>query len=172
MTGMYYGIRPFAKRYLLNSYCARAANSIYTDIGLTNANAQVSINFDQPDITYESNGRRAFVYQLRDRNEATNVGEGKNLCGSVSLYEYNQQGLDFDNRANYDYLTNVTEQTELANQSIRQLRAAVQEIRRAETRQLMQDIDAWVATWPANFEEDGRNSSNILRHRPAVILPP
>lgn len=153
--GMYYGIRPFAKRYLLNSYCARAANSIYTDIGLTNANAQVSINFDQPDITYESNGRRAFVYQLRDRNEATNVGEGKNLCGSVSLYEYNQQGLDFDNRANYDYLTNVTEQTELANQSIRQLRAAVQEIRRAETRQLMQDIDAWVATWPANFEEDG-----------------
>ena len=50
--GMYYGIRPFAKRYLLNSYCARAANSIYTDIGLTNANAQVSINFDQPDITY------------------------------------------------------------------------------------------------------------------------
>ena len=153
--GMYYGIRPFAKRYLLNSYCARAANSIYTDIGLTNANAQVSINFDQPDITYESNGRRAFVYQLRDRNEATNVGDGKNLCGSVSLYEYNQQGLDFDNRANYDYLTNVTEQTELANQSIRQLRAAVQEIKRAETRQLMQDIDAWVATWPANFEEDG-----------------
>jgi len=153
--GMYYGIRPFAKRYLLNSYCARAANSIYTDIGLTNANAQVSINFDQPDITYESNGRRTFVYQLRDRNEATNVGEGKNLCGSVSLYEYNQQGLDFDNRANYDYLTNVTEQTELANQSIRRLRAAVQEIKRAETRQLMQDIDAWVATWPANFEEDG-----------------
>lgn len=153
--GMYYGIRPFAKRYLLNSYCVRAANSIYTDIGLTNANAQVSINFDQPDITYESNGRRTFVYQLRDRNEATNVGEGKNLCGSVSLYEYNQQGLDFDNRANYDYLTNVTEQTELANQSIRRLRAAVQEIKRAETRQLMQDIDAWVATWPANFEEDG-----------------
>ena len=154
-NGMYYGIRSFAKGYLLNSYCARAANSIYTDIGPAHANAQVSINFDTPDFTYDSKGKRAYVYQIRDRNEATNLGEGKNLCGSVSLYEYNQQGIEFDNTADYNYLKELNEQVGPANQSIRQLRAAIQEIKRAEARQLMQDIDAWVATWPANFEEEG-----------------
>lgn len=153
--GMYYGMRDFAKGYLLNSYCARAANSIYTDIGPAHANANVSINFDNPDLAYDNKGKRVYVYQMRDRNEDTNLGEGKNLCGSVSLYEYNQEGLESDNLDDYIYLRKINRQTEPANQAIRQLRAAVQDIKRAEARQLMQDIDAWVSTWPANFEQEG-----------------
>ena len=134
--GSHFGMREFAKQYLPISYCARAANAIYTDPSgtpLVQANTQ-------PDRISTINGRTEYTFFIKDRNPATILGGGEPICGTVKLSSYSPAGV-------VEAMGTST--------SIAALHAGLSLVKFQATQQLMQDIDTWVATIPTDLNQPG-----------------
>lgn len=158
--GMYYGIRSFAQNYLINSYCKRSANSIYGENEPLERQPNVAFNGGQNAIAADRsvviNGTTSDIYEIRDRNPQTNLGGGKSVCGTVSLFNYNAANPRASdapppggNGGNDIYVSALRNSQVLAG-----MKASIQGVKVTQALALMRDIDRWVSTWPANFEQN------------------
>lgn len=132
--GSFYGLRDFGKQYLAASYCARAANQIYPG-------AQVSAA-PSADKTSTNGGRTEYLFHIKDRNAATNLGGGEPLCGTVSISQYAAQ---------------PAKDTTGIEAALEQLRVAAQNAKIQAATKLMGDLEAWVNTWPNDISGDWSN---------------
>lgn len=143
--GVYYGFRDYAKGFIATSYCARAANAIYT--GQLPGPAQVprvrGSMIGGADIQYETDGKRFSVFPARDTNGWSNLGGGEPICGTLTL------GLYFPG-----WPATTTDPTQLALQS---LRMQVQQAKWDALRQLEAELTTWVNTWPTDITLSGWN---------------
>ena len=133
--GSQYGLREFAKNYVAASYCANAANSIYTGFGGNTPQVQAS---SDPDRVFNSGGRREYVFDIKDRNRTTNLAGGEPICGTVKIAEYHAQHRD-------DATAQATEQ----------VRAQAMEHKKRAAVEMMGAIDRWVITWPDDVSKPG-----------------
>lgn len=132
--GTYYGMRDFARQYLAASYCARAANSIYADGGVS---PQVQANPTQDKIK-TTDGRTEYTFYIKDRNATTNLAGGEPFCGTVNVARYTAQAMSDPTAA-----------------ALEQLRAAVQDKKVAAAADMMQELETWVNTWPSDINQPG-----------------
>lgn len=132
--GTYYGMRDFARQYLAASYCARAANSIYADGGVS---PQVQANPTQDKIK-TTDGRTEYTFYIKDRSATTNLAGGEPFCGTVNVARYTAQAMSDPTAA-----------------ALEQLRAAVQDKKVAAAADMMQELEAWVNTWPSDINQPG-----------------
>ncbi|HBP6601309.1 TPA: type IV secretion system protein DotA-like protein [Pseudomonas aeruginosa] len=132
--GSFYGLRNFGKQYLAASYCARAANQIYPG-------AQISAA-PSADKTTTNGGRTEYLFQIKDRNAATNLGGGEPLCGTVSISQYTAQ---------------PAKDATGIEAALEQLRVAAQNAKIQAATKLMTDLEAWVNTWPDDISGDWSN---------------
>ena len=132
--GTYYGMRDFARQYLAASYCARSANSIYADGGVS---PQVQANPTQDKIK-TTDGRTEYTFYIKDRNATTNLAGGEPFCGTVNVARYTAQAMSDPTAA-----------------ALEQLRAAVQDKKVTAAADMMQELEAWVNTWPSDINQPG-----------------
>lgn len=132
--GTYYGMRDFARQYLAASYCARAANSIYADGGVS---PQVQANPTQDKIK-TTDGRTEYTFYIKDRNSTTNLAGGEPFCGTVNVARYTAQAMSDPTAA-----------------ALEQLRAAVQDKKVTAAADMMQELEVWVNTWPSDINQPG-----------------
>jgi conjugal transfer/type IV secretion protein DotA/TraY len=137
-TGTYFGLREFAKDYLAASYCARAANSIYSDPAGT---PTVQSDLNTPDKQATSGTLTQNTYYVKDRNATTALGGGEPICGTITLSSYTAAGNYTD-----------TSGTQAALDS---LRVTLMGQKLTAAKSLMQDIDTWVATMPTDLNQSG-----------------
>lgn len=144
--GTYYGMRDFARQYLAASYCARSANSIYADGGVS---PQVQANPTQDKIK-TTDGRTEYTFYIKDRNATTNLAGGEPFCGTVNVARYTAQAMSDPTAA-----------------ALEQLRAAVQEKKVIAATDMMAELENWVNTWPSDINQPGwdavdSNQFNII----------
>lgn len=145
--GSFYGLREFGKQYMAASYCAKAANSIYSESGNTPEvrTKSASGSSGAADKTTFIDGRTEKIFFLKDRNSVTNLGGGQAFCGTIKIADYVAQ-----NRAG----ANDTERV------LEQLRVQVQAEKVTAAYGIMSDIDAWVREWPVTINDAGWNQVN------------
>ena len=137
-TGTYFGLRDFAKQYLAAAYCARAANTIYSDAA---GNPSVMADSAAADKQVVTGTRTDYTFFIKDRNAATNLGGGEPICGTVTLTTYSPSGNYSDTSGTQAALDNV--------------RAGLMSQKAAAAMGLMQDIDNWVNTMPSDINQPG-----------------
>ncbi|MFP3405181.1 DotA/TraY family protein [Pseudomonas sp. SIMBA_065] len=137
--GNFYGLRDFARGYLAGSYCATAANSIYADNTASGALPEVGAKKNRTEDKFTIvDGRKEWVFDLKDRNKVTNLAGGSAFCGSVKVAEYQAQT-----------------KTDATAQALEQMRVQVQGIKRAAAINMMKELDDWVRQWPATINDTG-----------------
>ncbi|SON87552.1 conserved membrane hypothetical protein [Xanthomonas phaseoli pv. phaseoli] len=139
--GSYYGLRDFARQYVAASYCARAANATFADPN-TGTAPQVRAN-SSPDAVFNQGGRREYVFEIKDRNEASNLAGGAPICGTVKVGEYYPQT-----------------RTDATAQAMEQVRSQAMEAKKQTVVQMMAALDQWVNTWPTRVSADSWNTVN------------
>jgi len=136
--GTYYGMRDFAKQYLAAAYCARAANSIYTDPA---GSPSVMADSANPDRKVVTGTRTDYTFYIKDRNPVTDLAGGEPICGTVTMTSYTVSN---------NYTDTTGTQAALDN-----LRATLVSQKVAGAMALMKDIDSWVATMPSDINQTG-----------------
>ncbi|PPU93072.1 type IV secretion system protein DotA-like protein [Xanthomonas populi] len=139
--GSYHGLRDFARQYVAASYCARAANATFADPN-TGTAPQVQAN-SSPDAVFNQGGRREYVFEIKDRNEASNLAGGAPICGTVKVGEYYPQT-----------------RTDATAQAMEQVRSQAMEAKKQTVVQMMAALDQWVNTWPTRVSADSWNTVN------------
>lgn len=137
--GSYHGLREFARQYTAASYCARAANATYADPN-TGTAPQVQAN-GAPDAVFDQGGRREYVFEIKDRNERTNLTGGAPLCGTVKVGEYAPQV-----------------RADATAQAMEQVRSQAMEEKKQAAVYMMAAIDRWVNAWPTQVSADNWNT--------------
>lgn len=132
--GSYYGLRDFARQYLAAAYCARAANSIYSDGGVA---PQVKANGAE-DKLKSVDGRTEYTFYIKDRNAVTNLAGGEPFCGTVNVARYSAQSMADPTAA-----------------ALEQLRAAAQDKKVLAATAMMAELENWVNTWPTDINQPG-----------------
>lgn len=135
--GQFYGLRDFAKQYLAASYCARAANAIYSAASATGQSPQVMAG-NTHDNSVSVDGRTEYIFQIKDRNPATNLAGGDPLCGTIKIAQYTPQPM-----------------SDATSAALEQMRSNLQDQKAQAAVQMMADIDAWVNSWPTSINETG-----------------
>jgi conjugal transfer/type IV secretion protein DotA/TraY len=156
-----YDVRKFAQKYLALSYCAYSANKIYDDSGAGGTAPAVKAE-TTPDMTaIEDKGGSVTtkIFFVRDRNPASNLSGGEPSCGTVKVYAFNAAPVVPGNNSNIS--ETLSGSTATANQAALQaVRVAATNAKQQALAQLMQDIDAWVATMPYSLSQPGWDSVN------------
>jgi len=156
-----YDVRKFAQKYLALSYCAYSANKIYDDSGAGGTAPAVRAE-TTPDMTaIEDKGGSVTtkIFFVRDRNPASNLSGGEPSCGTVKVYAFNAAPVVPGNNSNIS--ETLSGSTATANQAALQaVRVAATNAKQQALVQLMQDIDAWVATMPYSLSQPGWDSVN------------
>jgi len=146
--GSYMGLREFARQYVAASYCARTANATFSSPVSGTPQVQAT---STPDAVFDQGGRLEYVFELRDRNEATNLAGGAPICGTVKVGEYHAQAAD-----------------DATAQAMEQVHAQVSEVKKRAVVQMMNAIDQWVNTWPTRISESTWNTVNSARFNEIV----
>ncbi|UIE42598.1 hypothetical protein FICKIIDM_01706 [Xanthomonas citri pv. punicae] len=139
--GSYHGFRDFARQYTAASYCARAANATFADPN-TGTAPQVRAN-NAPDAVFNQGGRREYVFEIKDRNEVSNLAGGAPICGTVKVGEYTPQA-----------------RTDPTAQAMEQVRSQAMEAKKQAVVHMMAALDQWVNTWPTRVAADNWNTVN------------
>lgn len=145
-SGMY-GLREFAAQYVAVAFCAKSTNVTFTDTGTgtgpaITADATMSGSTTKWDKQSTSGLATEYIFYVRDRNPVTNLGGGAPFCGTISL---KMDSADPD----------ASKDSTGTQQALDSIRTAVSAAKVQAAIDLMSDIDAWVATWPANISEPG-----------------
>lgn len=156
-----YDVRKFAQQYLSLSYCAYSSNKIYDDSGAGGSAPAVKAD-TAPDVTaLEDKGGAVTskTFLIRDRNPASNLAGGSPFCGTVKVYSFNSAPTVPSNTSNVS--ETLSGSAASANQAALQaVRVAATSAKQAALVQLMQDIDAWVATMPYSLSQPGWDTVN------------
>lgn len=156
-----YDVRKFAQKYLSLSYCAYSANKIYDDSGAGGSAPAVKAE-TTPDTTAiedKDGSVTTKTFFVRDRNPASNLSGGEPFCGTVKVYAFNAAPSVPGNNSNIS--ETLSGSTATANQAALQaVRVAATSAKQQALVQLMQDIDAWVATMPYSLSQPGWDSVN------------
>ncbi|GAA5787241.1 DotA/TraY family protein [Chitiniphilus shinanonensis] len=156
-----YDVRKFAQKYLALSYCAYSANKIYDDSGAggTAPAVKAETTPDTTAIEDKDGSVTAKTFFVRDRNPASNLSGGQPFCGTVKVYAFNAAPSVPGNNSNVS--ETLSGSTATANQAALQaVRVAATSAKQQALVQLMQDIDAWVATMPYSLSQPGWDSVN------------
>ncbi len=147
--GALFGMRDFAKHYLEASYCAHAANAIYNPPGGTAVDFQAFSDHNGVDYTTTSGGYSNAVTKIMDRGTGF-TDAGKGACGIVTLSSYTAQPKNAQSTSWLGLGTTTTDVMGLALESFHQ---TVQDYKVQAAKDLMKNLDAWVATWPTNVND-------------------
>ncbi|MGA3940466.1 DotA/TraY family protein [Ralstonia nicotianae] len=150
--GGLYGLREFATQYVAVAYCARSANLTFADPGAgtapaVSADATMSGSSTKWDKQSTTDLTTEYTFFVRDRNTVTNLGGGAPFCGTVSLKVYAAD-------------PEAAKDSTGTQGAIDSIRAAVSAAKVQAAIDLMNDIDGWVATWPANISQPGWDQVN------------
>lgn len=154
--GAFFGMRDFAKHYLEASYCARAANAIYNPSGGGSTSSAINFEnystFGAADYTTTSGGYSNAVTKITDRGPGfTDAGHG--ACGIVTLSTYNAQSQNAQSTTTINGTTTTT--TDAMGQALESLHQTVQGYKVQAAKDLMRNLDSWVATWPSTANDTG-----------------
>lgn len=152
--GGLYGLREFATQYVAVAYCARSANLTFADPGAgtapaVSADATMSGSSTKWDKQSTTDLTTEYTFFVRDRNTMTNLGGGAPFCGTVSLKVYATD-------------PEAAKDSTGTQGAIDSIRAAASAAKVQAAIDLMNDIDAWVATWPANISQPGWDQVNSV----------
>lgn len=156
-----YDVRKFAQQYLGLSYCAFSSNKLYDDSGAGGSAPAVKADTTPDTTAIEDKGGSVTTktFLIRDRNAASNLAGGSPFCGTVKVYAFNAAPSVPSNNNNASETLNGS--TATANQAALQaVRVAATSAKQQALVQLMQDIDAWVATMPYSLSQPGWDSVN------------
>ena len=153
-----YDVRKFAQQYLAVSYCAYSANKIFDDAtGSPAVKAETT-----PDVVAQEDKGGAVTsktFFIRDRNPVTGLAGGAPFCGTVKVYSFNAAPSVPTNNNNLS--ETLSGSAASANQAaLYAVRVAATSAKQTALVQLMQDIDAWVATMPYSLSQPGWDSVN------------
>lgn len=139
-AGNFYGLRDFARQYIAVSYCAKAANSIYSGAGTAPAVGPKASGktAQSADKTSTVDGRTEYTFLIRDQNVVTNLAGGEPFCGTVKLSSYAPQA-----------------KSDPIPQALEKVRQQVQKQKIQAAGQLMAELDNWVNAWPATINDPG-----------------
>lgn len=155
--GAFFGLRDFAKNYLEASYCAHAANVIYNPAGGGSAGGAVDFEsysaHGQPDYTTSNGGYSNAVTKIMDRGSGF-VDAGQGACGIVTLSTYTAQTQNAQSSTS----GSTTTSSDPMGLAMENLHQTVQGYKVQATQTLMQNLDAWVATWPNTANDPGWSS--------------
>lgn len=146
-----YDIRQFGQAYLASSWCARSLNAIYGSVDQPTAIQALST----PDAQAEDGiGRQSSTYLIKDRNEATNLGGGSPICGSIKVYSFSVPAelvtTSTSTGSIYDPATITSNKA-----AMQALRHAARNAKIVAMNKVMADINTWVNTWPADITSPG-----------------
>lgn len=156
-----YDVRKFAQQYLSLSYCAYSANKIYDDSGSGGSAPAVKADTapDASTLEDKDGAVTSKTFLIRDRNPASNLAGGSPFCGTVKVYSFNAAPSVPSNSNNAS--ETLSGSAASANQAALQaVRVAATSAKQAALVQLMQDIDAWVATMPYSLSQPGWDTVN------------
>lgn len=153
--GAFFGMRDFAKNYLEASYCAHAANAIY-NLGSSGSGGS-TVDFEnystlgKADYTSTHGGYSNAVTKITDRGSGF-VDANQGACGIVTLSSYAAQSQNAQSNSNSG---TTTTSTDSMGQALENLHQAAQGYKVQAAQALMQNLDAWVATWPNTANDPG-----------------
>lgn len=156
-----YDVRKFAQQYLSLSYCAYSANKIYDDSSAGGSAPAVKADTAPDTTALEDKGGAVTskTFLIQDRNPASNLAGGSPFCGTVKVYSFNSAPSVPSNNSNVS--ETLSGSAASANQAALQaVRVAATSAKQAALVQLMQDIDAWVATMPYSLSQPGWDTVN------------
>jgi conjugal transfer/type IV secretion protein DotA/TraY len=155
-----YGMRSFATAYLLVAHCRKSVSDTAIKYWFSRdkhakiqpvlkghtENKPVEQIQLMPGMTPSavSNRRLIYTFELFDTNPETNLGGGKPVCGSVSIYGY-QPGMFND----------AKDETNLTKNTLDQLQKMVFDSKINAINYIIREIDAWAETMPARIDDKG-----------------
>jgi conjugal transfer/type IV secretion protein DotA/TraY len=151
-----HGLRGFAVDYLKSSYCARIANELYPG-------ADVRIDLSLPDVSPSTpeNDVVRLEYHVKDRGTSgANLASSTPFCGMVTLFEYEPP-------------KSGSSETDAM---LRAIKRETQEIKAARTKEMMAEIDAYVAGFPSastfnsNWTIDSSEFNDIIAYAEKAII--
>ncbi|WP_202620326.1 hypothetical protein, partial [Escherichia coli] len=97
--------------------------------------------------------KTTYTYEFKDRNLLAPLAGGNAVCGTVNLYEYQHAtptpsstpvllSAAFDDAAR-----------DANNQAISLLRDAILAAKLSAVKDMMREIDSWVASWPGDINQ-------------------
>lgn len=141
-AGNFYGLRDFARQYIAVSYCAKAANAIYSGAApgqVPQVMPKSEVDGRQAaDKRVNVDGRLESTFLLKDRNSVTNLAGGQPFCGTVKLSTYVAQS-----------------KSDATAQALEKVRQEVQGEKIDAAGYLMRDLDNWVQSWPVSINDAG-----------------
>lgn len=147
-----YDIRQFAQEYLGIAWCKRTVNASFADFGGGTPNVNAGNKEDQTIV--EGDGKTALIYDVKDRNTATNLGGGVPICGSVKVYNYAAPtSIATETTSAASIFDPAKIQDNAAAMSA--IRVAALNAKAAAVNQVMRDIETWVGEWPATINDSG-----------------
>ena len=163
--GSFYGMRSFAQKYTLAAYCARAANEVYGSHGEADHIPEVGIDLNARDSNVSLGKESYDVFAFKDRSKGSILAGGEPICGEVRIANQ-PAALDSKDASNSAALA----------QTMSQIRSQAYTAKLAALKNLMGQIDAWVATWPSDAEQDGwdkvksQRFNDIVRNADAQVV--
>ena len=152
--GTFYGMRDFAQKYVFASYCARAANEVYKSTWST---PKVGIDLDARDGRARSGKESYDVFEFRDRDNKS-ILNGKNaICGELRIMSQPPAADVPGTNGNAEL-----------SRTVQQIRTQAYTIKLRTLRNLMRNLDAWVAEWPATADQPGWNNVTSRRFNEIV----
>jgi hypothetical protein len=160
--GAFYGMRAFAQQYVFASYCARTANDVFKSAWST---PNVSINLNARDDRVRAGNEHYDVYEFKDRgNKALLAGKAP-ICGELRLMSAAPMANVHGTDGNMDLY-----------RTIQQIRNQAYTVKLGALKNLMGNLDAWVAEWPANADQPGwdkvtsRRFNDIVRQADTEVV--
>ena len=131
-----HGLRDMAKNYVKVRYCSNVLNTFYEDakVDFVRGTGKRPVR----DLYKQVGNRIEDVYYIEDRNKDTKVGDGKPVCGGVSLVRY---------LPTIDNIWPIPSGVSLGRQ-MNKLRYVIQNEKNIATKKVMKELDDWVASWP------------------------
>lgn len=151
-----YNLREFASSYMAASYCARTVNAVYAAGAVTGVAAPTVMRRPQsPDRSATEAGVKTVeTYELKDRNTLAPLAGGNAICGTVNLYKYSPV-LPATASASDSIFSSFSSSAQNANaNAIARVRDAALAAKLAAVRSMMDQIDQWIISWPADINQD------------------
>lgn len=153
-----YNMRELASNYMAAAYCAKTVNAVYGAGVVQGLNPPTVMLNGTPDrAATEAGVKTTYTYEFKDRNFLTPLAGGNAICGTVNLYEYQHVApIPSASLGSTGLLSAVFDDSarDANNQAISLIRDAILASKLSAIKGMMTDIDAWVASWPSDVNQD------------------
>lgn len=152
-----FNMRELASNYMVAAYCAKTVNAVYGEgvvAGLVPPNVSLNTGGTPDRQATEAGIKTTYTYEFKDRNLLAPLAGGNAVCGTVNLYEY--QHVNPTPSSTPVLLSAVFDDAarDANNQAISLLRDAILAAKLSAVKDMMREIDSWVASWPGDINQD------------------